>query len=213
MKISDILNPFGATADEETTGCMYPINTGGSSPLASPPLSPHDADAPNAGNYGKPRNRFSEYEDAVICQGVAKGLTWGQISGQLPHRKRATCFNRYRTLQGIRKSRKIKVMLHLHQYHYHHQNTIFTPSPSPPPLTPPSSTPSYCPTNNASDNSASQSRNERNANQGNKGNRDFSRLVRAPTYLDKSHHHLPAQVPSTRTVTHEKHHHHMYERD
>lgn len=36
---------------------------------------------------------------------MAKGLTWGQISRQLPHRKRATCFNRYRTLQGIRKSR------------------------------------------------------------------------------------------------------------
>ncbi|ORZ01040.1 hypothetical protein BCR43DRAFT_423500, partial [Syncephalastrum racemosum] len=57
-------------------------------------------------NYGKPRSRFSDLEDAIICQGVAKGLTWGQISSQLPHRKRATCFNRYRTLQGIRKSRK-----------------------------------------------------------------------------------------------------------
>ncbi|KAI9311378.1 hypothetical protein BX666DRAFT_1997836 [Dichotomocladium elegans] len=57
-------------------------------------------------NYGKPRNRFSEYEDAVICEGVARGLTWGQISAQLPNRKRATCFNRYRTLQGIRKSRR-----------------------------------------------------------------------------------------------------------
>lgn len=56
--------------------------------------------------YGKPRNRFTEYEDAVICEGVAKGLTWGQISAQLPNRKRATCFNRYRTLQGIRKSRR-----------------------------------------------------------------------------------------------------------
>ncbi|KAI7864242.1 hypothetical protein BDF14DRAFT_1708091, partial [Spinellus fusiger] len=52
------------------------------------------------------RSRFSELEDNIICQGVAKGLTWGQISGQMPHRKRATCFNRYRTIQGMRKSRK-----------------------------------------------------------------------------------------------------------
>ena len=56
---------------------------------------------------GKPRSRFSEYEDNVIRQGVAQRLTWGQISDLLPHRKRATCFNRYRTLQGIRKSRKL----------------------------------------------------------------------------------------------------------
>lgn len=55
---------------------------------------------------GKPRSRFSEYEDNIIRQGVANRLTWGQISDLLPHRKRATCFNRYRTLQGIRKSRK-----------------------------------------------------------------------------------------------------------
>lgn len=59
-----------------------------------------------ATSYGKPRSRFSDIEDAIICEGVARGLTWGQISAQLPHRKRATCFNRYRTLQGIRKSRK-----------------------------------------------------------------------------------------------------------
>ncbi|KAI8098552.1 uncharacterized protein BX664DRAFT_243974, partial [Halteromyces radiatus] len=57
-------------------------------------------------SHGKPRSRFSNLEDAIICDGVANGLTWGQISSQLPHRKRATCFNRYRTLQGIRKSRK-----------------------------------------------------------------------------------------------------------
>lgn len=57
-------------------------------------------------SIGKPRSRFSETEDNIICDGVAKGLTWGQISDLLPHRKRATCFNRYRTLQGIRKSRK-----------------------------------------------------------------------------------------------------------
>ncbi|KAI8336148.1 hypothetical protein BC941DRAFT_326379, partial [Chlamydoabsidia padenii] len=56
--------------------------------------------------HGKPRSRFSDLEDAIICEGVANGLTWGQISNQLPHRKRATCFNRYRTLQGVRKSRK-----------------------------------------------------------------------------------------------------------
>lgn len=55
---------------------------------------------------GKPRSRFSEAEDNIIRQGVAQRLTWGQISELLPHRKRATCFNRYRTLQGIRKSRK-----------------------------------------------------------------------------------------------------------
>ncbi|KAI7897351.1 uncharacterized protein EV154DRAFT_433599 [Mucor mucedo] len=58
------------------------------------------------GGVGKPRSRFSEYEDNIIRNGVAQRLTWGQISDLLPHRKRATCFNRYRTLQGIRKSRK-----------------------------------------------------------------------------------------------------------
>ncbi|CAO3685982.1 unnamed protein product [Rhizopus stolonifer] len=56
---------------------------------------------------GKSRSRFSEYEDNIIREGVTHGLTWGQISELLPHRKRATCFNRYRTLQGIRKSRKM----------------------------------------------------------------------------------------------------------
>ena len=35
----------------------------------------------------KPRSRFSQLEDAVICEGVAKGLSWGEISAQLPHRK------------------------------------------------------------------------------------------------------------------------------
>lgn len=97
------------------------------SQLSSPPLSPLSAqqeqvefyhsnkrnstsstssNSSNGSNNGKPRSRFSNMEDTIICEGVAKGLTWGQISGQLPHRKRATCFNRYRTLQGIRKSRK-----------------------------------------------------------------------------------------------------------
>ncbi|KAG0740127.1 hypothetical protein G6F65_003151 [Rhizopus arrhizus] len=70
--------------------------------LLSPPSSPQTKQSIT----GKSRSRFSNAEDTIICEGVAKGLTWGQISQQLPHRKRATCFNRYRTLQGIRKSRK-----------------------------------------------------------------------------------------------------------
>ncbi|KAI8079611.1 uncharacterized protein B0P05DRAFT_571529 [Gilbertella persicaria] len=97
MKIADMLNPV--TVNRQ---------------LASPPLSPPEEDDMyystkrnnSISNHGKPRSRFSDIEDAIICEGVARGLTWGQISGQLPHRKRATCFNRYRTLQGIRKSRK-----------------------------------------------------------------------------------------------------------
>ncbi|KAI9266595.1 hypothetical protein BDA99DRAFT_536016 [Phascolomyces articulosus] len=127
MNIADILNPT-ASNNNTSTPTIYEEEH----QLLSPPLSPfhgeeihyyqqqhhhhqeHDyyhEDRNNesnvvVNNYGKPRSRFSEYEDAVICEGVAKGLTWGQISGQLPHRKRATCFNRYRTLQGIRKSRK-----------------------------------------------------------------------------------------------------------
>ncbi|RCH89909.1 hypothetical protein CU097_008621 [Rhizopus azygosporus] len=35
---------------------------------------------------GKSRSRFSEYEDNIIREGVAQGLTWGQISELLPHR-------------------------------------------------------------------------------------------------------------------------------
>ncbi|CAO3617592.1 unnamed protein product [Cunninghamella echinulata] len=92
MNIADMLNPTD---------------------IMSPPLSPKSAYSSNELDHhhhntvhGKPRSRFSELEDTIICEGVAKGLTWGQISSQLPHRKRATCFNRYRTLQGIRKSRK-----------------------------------------------------------------------------------------------------------
>ncbi|KAI8142053.1 hypothetical protein BJV82DRAFT_670163 [Fennellomyces sp. T-0311] len=103
MNISDILNPQSINS----TSCFVPVETR----LTSPPLSPK---SPSEFSYdprllqvhGKPRSRFSDIEDAIICDGVAKGLTWGQISRQLPHRKRATCFNRYRTLQGIRKSRK-----------------------------------------------------------------------------------------------------------
>ncbi|OBZ91743.1 hypothetical protein A0J61_00221 [Choanephora cucurbitarum] len=97
MKIADMLNPI--TVNRQ---------------LSSPPLSPEEDEeayypskrSNSINNNGKPRSRFSDIEDAIICEGVARGLTWGQISGQLPHRKRATCFNRYRTLQGIRKSRK-----------------------------------------------------------------------------------------------------------
>ncbi|KAL7320349.1 hypothetical protein PS15m_000244 [Mucor circinelloides] len=106
MKIADMLNPTAI------------------SQLSSPPLSPQQeeycpslikrdstssassSDTSLGTVTGKPRSRFSDIEDAIICEGVKRGLTWGQISGQLPHRKRATCFNRYRTLQGIRKSRK-----------------------------------------------------------------------------------------------------------
>ncbi|KAI8882110.1 hypothetical protein K501DRAFT_334287 [Backusella circina FSU 941] len=96
MKIADMLNPSSVAGQ-----------------LSSPPLSPEQNDylssQNDSQNNGKPRSRFSDIEDAIICEGVAKGLTWGQISGQLPHRKRATCFNRYRTLQGVRKSRKRSV--------------------------------------------------------------------------------------------------------
>ncbi|CAO3669926.1 hypothetical protein G6F56_009581 [Rhizopus delemar] len=87
MNVSDMLNP---TSIE---------------PFASPPPSPQSKHSMT----GKSRSRFSNAEDTIICEGVARGLTWGQISHQLPHRKRATCFNRYRTLQGIRKSRKQSV--------------------------------------------------------------------------------------------------------
>ncbi|KAI9280431.1 hypothetical protein BY458DRAFT_500673 [Sporodiniella umbellata] len=77
--------------------------------FVSPPPSPQSSEDQSA--LSKSRSRFSDAEDTIICEGVAKGLTWGQISRQLPHRKRATCFNRYRTLQGIRKSRKRSIGL------------------------------------------------------------------------------------------------------
>ncbi|KAI8339628.1 hypothetical protein BC941DRAFT_468896 [Chlamydoabsidia padenii] len=127
--------------------------------MHSPPLSPkriHHG-TPNITNpfsptmisNMKPRSRFSALEDAIICQGVANGLTWGQISGQLPHRKRATCFNRYRTLQGIRKSRPHSMLSpssyyhhqtypydYHHHHHHHHQSyqptSHLSPLPSPP---------------------------------------------------------------------------------
>ncbi|KAI9493925.1 hypothetical protein BDB00DRAFT_871926 [Zychaea mexicana] len=175
MNIADILNP---TAPNNTcTPTIYEEEHR----LLSPPLSPFHAEDVHylqqhqhphyygdssssdanavANNYGKPRSRFSEYEDAVICEGVARGLTWGQISGQLPHRKRATCFNRYRTLQGIRKSRKRSSIVSAKYKPLTPPSsrrasivscstrTFFTPSPSPPlasspwlPTTPPLST-------------------------------------------------------------------------
>lgn len=91
----------------------------------------------------KPRSRFSALEDAIICQGVENGLTWGQISSQLPHRKRATCFNRYRTLQGVRKSRPHAMaspIYYHHHYTYDYHHHLPAPHWSLAPLTP-SSTP------------------------------------------------------------------------
>ncbi|CDH52313.1 hypothetical protein RO3G_11362 [Lichtheimia corymbifera JMRC:FSU:9682] len=107
MKLSAILNPETQQQQQSGVNQDHKVNR-----LVSPPLSPNNTCGydshmlPQIVIHGKPRSRFSEMEDAIICEGVAKGLTWGQISRQLPHRKRATCFNRYRTLQGIRKSRR-----------------------------------------------------------------------------------------------------------
>ena len=155
------MNP---TASADNNNNSTPTIGEGEQRLLSPPLSPfhnediyyyqheqqhhqdyydeHNDVTFAANNYGKPRSRFSEYEDAVICEGVAKGLTWGQISGQLPHRKRATCFNRYRTLQGIRKSRKRSSVTKYKPLTPPSSRrasivscstrTFFTPSPSPP---------------------------------------------------------------------------------
>lgn len=102
--------------------------------------------------HGKPRSRFSELEDAIICEGVAKGLTWGQISNQLPHRKRATCFNRYRTLQGIRKSRKRSSIIDHHQHQHQHDNNNKKYLPHSPTASPPSlnTTPSMSPRSTSS---------------------------------------------------------------
>ncbi|KAI9276571.1 hypothetical protein BY458DRAFT_545882 [Sporodiniella umbellata] len=91
MNVSELLNPLINSKSRCT-----------SSSLLSK-YQPHIDDQV----VGKSRSRFSEYEDNIIREGVTHGLTWGQISELLPHRKRATCFNRYRTLQGIRKSRKL----------------------------------------------------------------------------------------------------------
>ncbi|CAO3595352.1 unnamed protein product [Absidia cylindrospora] len=101
MNIADMLNP-SATAD-----MLSPPLSPEQNIYTSVPLSPSSSSSSHSELiHGKPRSRFSNLEDAIICDGVAKGLTWGQISSQLPHRKRATCFNRYRTLQGVRKSRR-----------------------------------------------------------------------------------------------------------
>lgn len=105
--VSDILNHPQQQQQQQPSqrrmSCFSPVN---GRRLTSPPLSPIGYERRLMHVHGKPRSRFSDVEDTIICEGVAKGLTWGQISRQLPHRKRATCFNRYRTLQGIRKSRK-----------------------------------------------------------------------------------------------------------
>ncbi|KAI8973601.1 hypothetical protein BDF20DRAFT_883225 [Mycotypha africana] len=123
MKVSDLLNPVPSTPAMVTpmptrkhqcqrSRCISSPALSSTIAAASPSLDtvrslsypPTHLDHPM---IGKPRSRFSEYEDNIIRQGVAQRLTWGQISDLLPHRKRATCFNRYRTLQGIRKSRKL----------------------------------------------------------------------------------------------------------
>ncbi|KAI8059130.1 hypothetical protein BC940DRAFT_372090 [Gongronella butleri] len=114
MDLASLLNPIAATSVQ---------SCGPHRALTSPPPSPKRECGPQQSM--KPRSRFSLQEDTIICEGVANGLTWGQISGRLPHRKRATCFNRYRTLQGIRKSRKQAP--HQHQFHhgahpYHHSH-------------------------------------------------------------------------------------------
>ncbi|ORX58069.1 hypothetical protein DM01DRAFT_1318772 [Hesseltinella vesiculosa] len=108
MDLASILNPMAPCFSKHRMGRTT---------LQSPPPSPRNEQVFSS---MKPRSRFSLLEDSIICEGVANGLTWGQISGRLPHRKRATCFNRYRTLQGIRKSRKSSI-----------SSTSSAPSPSP----------------------------------------------------------------------------------
>ncbi|KAI7866554.1 hypothetical protein BDF14DRAFT_836145 [Spinellus fusiger] len=111
MNIADMLNPSYTVADDAYSSHQTCFQ------LTSPPHSPiskpkeRSLSLSSAHMSGKARSRFSALEDSIICNGVANGLTWGQISRQLPHRKRATCFNRYRTLQGIRKSRKSLLLL------------------------------------------------------------------------------------------------------
>ncbi|CAO3599097.1 unnamed protein product [Absidia cylindrospora] len=120
MDLATILNP-SSTKQQDHYHFQHKHHQ---SSLHSPPISPkriHNGLIPPSliANM-KPRSRFSALEDAIICQGVANGLTWGQISGQLPHRKRATCFNRYRTLQGVRKSRPQSALSPASLYYYHH---------------------------------------------------------------------------------------------
>ncbi|KAG2233637.1 hypothetical protein BDF21DRAFT_390546 [Thamnidium elegans] len=103
MNVSELLNPLNSSTTSQRSRC-----------ISTPIIPLHNSNRyyqqqiedDNNTMIGKPRSRFSEYEDNIIRNGVAQRLTWGQISDLLPHRKRATCFNRYRTLQGIRKSRK-----------------------------------------------------------------------------------------------------------
>ncbi|CAO0802170.1 unnamed protein product [Mucor circinelloides] len=121
MNVSDLLNPLpNRNSDNNTkfvrTRCISTPVIPSSSTTAKQYYDHrqhmdlhhlHQQHLQHQNVIGKPRSRFSEYEDNIIRQGVAQRLTWGQISDLLPHRKRATCFNRYRTLQGIRKSRKL----------------------------------------------------------------------------------------------------------
>jgi hypothetical protein len=101
--VSDLLNPVTHSSTHRTRCVSSPVI-----PIHNRHYQQQIEDDNNNHNgmIGKPRSRFSEYEDNIIRNGVAQRLTWGQISDLLPHRKRATCFNRYRTLQGVRKSRK-----------------------------------------------------------------------------------------------------------
>ncbi|KAI8330044.1 hypothetical protein BC941DRAFT_475807 [Chlamydoabsidia padenii] len=117
MDLATILNPTSAIKHHDYS-FPYLESTYHATPLIS---------------HMKPRSRFSALEDAIICQGVANGLTWGQISNQLPHRKRATCFNRYRTLQGIRKSRPQSAM-DSPPSRYRRMSTQWFPPSSPPGL-------------------------------------------------------------------------------
>lgn len=133
--VSDILNhPQQQQQQQQTSqrrmSCFSPVN---GRRLSSPPLSPLGYERRLMQVHGKPRSRFSDVEDTIICEGVAKGLTWGQISRQLPHRKRATCFNRYRTLQGIRKSRKRSTasILEQNEQQQQQQQRPVTPPTSP----------------------------------------------------------------------------------
>lgn len=114
--MSDLLNPVVTPSKSISTSYLH-NNTKSRQRCVSTPIhsyynnsnrnyQPQIKEEEDHHLVGKPRSRFSEYEDNIIRNGVAQRLTWGQISDLLPHRKRATCFNRYRTLQGIRKSRK-----------------------------------------------------------------------------------------------------------
>ncbi|EIE83643.1 hypothetical protein G6F46_007535 [Rhizopus delemar] len=104
MNVSDLLNPL-TTVIKVTTANNNRTST--RPRYTSSPLLQRYQPRIEEQVVGKSRSRFSEYEDNIIRDGVAQGFTWGQISELLPHRKRATCFNRYRTLQGVRKSRKL----------------------------------------------------------------------------------------------------------